>query len=637
MKTKPLRFLLYVFIVLSFYSCNFNNNDSNTDQTQNNDNYEINILATIDIDMLLSNSATIDTSDLITSDEIISPVGVPVSEIVNKSKKTISRIKNSSSDYLFMAMIVDEDNSEIIGLAQISNNTIDVSAEISADLTFSIWIVPGIANCIEASSTLTTLSSLDCVDAEKISIKDKNGTNLLKASSDVDLDFGTLVYNSSNNQLISFIDTTETEGISESTSTSDDESSDEMKLFAGGDNSCVIQNGIVKCWGDSDLLGNSGTSDIGTSSSQMGISLLPIDLDNFEITQMDIQETHACALSTGNIVYCWGLAENAVLGRTGSELIDNATIVAVDLGMNFLAQGITVGGSFSCAYGYKTSDFSAGIKCWGQNTNGVLGLKDTQDRGDSTSEMGNNLPFVEIGSYFEVLKMDAGTNHVCALLKDINGKEIKCWGNNEYGQCGYNSTGNPIGDDASDSFTAINLGDANKIPMDMCTGNQFSCALLSGNGIKCWGRNDGNLGYENTTDINDPSGSSNVDLGNNTYATAISCGNDHVCTLTSVGRVKCWGIGTYGRLGYENSETIGDEASEMGSNLSAVSLGYDLTASEISLGSEHTCVLIDEDCVKCWGNNSSGELGQGLAASENIGDQTGEMGDNLSCIELGSF
>jgi alpha-tubulin suppressor-like RCC1 family protein len=77
---------------------------------------------------------------------------------------------------------------------------------------------------------------------------------------------------------------------------------------------------------------------------------------------------------------------------------------------------------------------------------------------------------------------------------------------------------------------------------------------------------------------------------------------------------------------------MGDAANEMGDNLPIVDLGTGRTATAISLGNGHTCAMLDNGFVKCWGYNANGRLGQGNTNS--IGKNANEMGDNLPAIDL---
>ena len=96
--------------------------------------------------------------------------------------------------------------------------------------------------------------------------------------------------------------------------------------------------------------------------------------------------------------------------------------------------------------------------------------------------------------------------------------------------------------------------------------------------------------------------------------------------------MKCWGYGQYGQLGQGNTDNLGDGANEMGDNLTIVDLGTGRTATAIAAGSQHTCALLDNSAVKCWGSGNSGALGYGN--TNNLGDAPGEMGDNLPVVDL---
>ena len=56
--------------------------------------------------------------------------------------------------------------------------------------------------------------------------------------------------------------------------------------------------------------------------------------------------------------------------------------------------------------------------------------------------------------------------------------------------------------------------------------------------------------------------------------------------------------------------------------------------SMVSVGEGHTCAILDDKSVKCWGHNSNGQLG--LGDKNNRGDNSGEMGDNLPAVDLGT-
>ena len=121
-------------------------------------------------------------------------------------------------------------------------------------------------------------------------------------------------------------------------------------------------------------------------------------------------------------------------------------------------------------------------------------------------------------------------------------------------------------------------------------------------------------------------------------AQRFSLGGTYSCAILYGGVIKCWGGNDYGKLGLGDLSNHGDaSADQMGDNLPVVDLGTGRTAKMISAstGGAHTCAVLDDDSVKCWGWNDSGQLG--LGDTSNRGDGPGEMGDNLPVVDLGTY
>ena len=102
---------------------------------------------------------------------------------------------------------------------------------------------------------------------------------------------------------------------------------------------------------------------------------------------------------------------------------------------------------------------------------------------------------------------------------------------------------------------------------------------------------------------------------------SLSAGGHHTCAILVGVGVKCWGNGTYGQLGYDSTDSRGDEAGDM-ANLTTVNL----TASAIAItaGHRHTCVILVGGDVKCWGRGTDGRLG--YDSPNHKGNEADDMG-----------
>ncbi|MFK7872153.1 MAG: RCC1 domain-containing protein [Oligoflexales bacterium] len=277
------------------------------------------------------------------------------------------------------------------------------------------------------------------------------------------------------------------------------------------------------------------------------------------------------------------------------------------------------------------------VKCWGLNNYGQLGIENTNNIGDGLGEMGVNLSAIDVGAGRTVEKMSMTSSHSCAVLDD---QTLKCWGSGLGGALGYGDTSNRGygSPQMGDSLAVVDLGAVSTV-QSVSTGLGFSCAILTDNNLKCWGWNSfGQLGNGSTSYVGDGPGEMGINLGSISLGTGrtaqkISLGSWHTCALLDDATVKCWGRNSFGQLGLGTMDTIGDEPSEMGDNLGVVALGTGRTATDIAVGDEFSCALLDNNDVKCWGVNAYGQLGQGN--TDTIGDGVGEMGDSLPAIDFG--
>ena len=97
--------------------------------------------------------------------------------------------------------------------------------------------------------------------------------------------------------------------------------------------------------------------------------------------------------------------------------------------------------------------------------------------------------------------------------------------------------------------------------------------------------------------------------GDSATATQVSAGEDHTCALLSNGTIECWGSGYIGQLGNGKKE---DSTTPV-----AVSGGI-TNATQVSAGNDFNCALISDGTIKCWGYNPVGELGNGSDTNSSV-------------------
>lgn len=151
---------------------------------------------------------------------------------------------------------------------------------------------------------------------------------------------------------------------------------------------------------------------------------------------------------------------------------------------------------------------------------------------------------------------------------------------------------------------SIDLG----LDVDAVAVSSHICAVLSDASLKCWGKNeDGQCGAGHMDDL-PVSSAVTVDLGTGRTAVDVAVGISHTCAILDDATLKCWGSNAYGQLGQQDTQPIGGQTGQMGDSLTAIDLGSGRTAVQVVAGSGFTCALLDDSSVKCWGYNNYGYL-----------------------------
>jgi len=245
-----------------------------------------------------------------------------------------------------------------------------------------------------------------------------------------------------------------------------------------------------------------------------------------------------------------------------------------------------------------------------------------------------------------------GALHTCALSR---GGGVKCWGSNGRGQLGDGTT--------TDSSVAVTVSGLSSDVTAIAAGDEHTCALTAGGGVKCWGLNDtGQLGDGTKSDSSMPvdvvgftSGVSAIAAGGLgtcalvvdggivcwgvTYrsrtevdagdVTSIAAGFDHACAARRVGGIACWGFNTFGQLG---NGTTSASFTRVAVDVS----GITERVRAFAVGHESTCAVTAAAGVKCWGQNHAGQLGDGTYRTSHVPVEVSDLAGEITGIAAGS-
>ena len=335
------------------------------------------------------------------------------------------------------------------------------------------------------------------------------------------------------------------------------------RVVGGSGHTCATATGgTMLCWGDNVY------AQVGDGTSEERWTAVPvIGLGGLAQTAA-AGGSHTCASSTTGAARCW--AYNW-FGQVGDGTDTDRDLPTPVLGLGSGVQAIVTGMIHSCAL------VGGGVKCWGANGFGQLG------DGSDTQRLA---PVQVSGLASGVQAIAAGGEHTCALT---TGGGVKCWGANDYGQLGNNST--------NTQHAPVNVSGLASGVVAISAGRFHTCAVTSGGGAKCWGANEnGELGDGTQSERHVPVDVSGLASG----VASIAAGQGHTCARTSGGGVKCWGSNSWGQLGDGSGS---DRLTPV--DVSGLASG----ATSIGVGSDHSCAVASAGRVLCWGSNQYGQLG----------------------------
>jgi alpha-tubulin suppressor-like RCC1 family protein len=281
----------------------------------------------------------------------------------------------------------------------------------------------------------------------------------------------------------------------------------------------------------------------------------------------------------------WLLLGVAGCGRIGFEPLGTADATTPPQLTGSVAQ-LAVGFSHACI---RTT--AGELVCWGYNDRGQLGQGAASVGTDITSPVA-----VGVGTTWR--EVAPGKHHTCAL--DDTG-QAWCWGSAEYGELGLEAivpgTDHPVPTMVPDG----------RIYKQLASGDNFTCAIASDNGVWCWGANGAQeIGVGDSTDRGVPSQVLIVppQVGSDTDWAQIALGSDHTCAVKAGGSLWCWGANGSGQLGQAGNPTIVRSRPEVVLNTTAM-------YGEVHLGNDFECAREAGGSLMCLGVNASCQLGVG--------------------------
>ena len=318
--------------------------------------------------------------------------------------------------------------------------------------------------------------------------------------------------------------------------------------------------------------------------------------------------SHTCALTSSGEVWCWGANDQGQLGVPGGAVFSVPVLVE---GLGTVTQ-LSAGKDHTCAI----TDGS-GVMCWGRNGFGQLGNGAFGGSASPAEVCERNpapdtdidLPVAGEGScepLSGVVGLSAGGSHTCVVGES---GAVLCWGINQDGE---------LGDGTLDARSVPIIVDGlSEDAIGVASGDFHTCALLESGAIQCWGFNtSGQLG-DGTTILR----ALPVDvIALPGPIASITAGGIHTCALTSNGEALCWG---------ENRDGQSGDGPFTARLLPTSVVGLAAGVRVISAGWKHTCAILADESIMCWGENGSGQLGDGSLVDNGVPNEVARLPKSL--------
>lgn len=248
------------------------------------------------------------------------------------------------------------------------------------------------------------------------------------------------------------------------------------------------------------------------------------------------------------------------------------------------------------------------------------------------SSRGSDIPYRVVIP--KVKAIATGYFHTCAIAGEQDG--LYCWGSNAHGQLGIGS-----GIDSSSSpIRTLGIGIESVLNdvKSIAAGTEHTCAVLNSGTVACWGnQEDGRLGNDEYDDVSIPTPLRVKDWESYDFITngvMVVAGFAHSCLLTDDGTVKCWGDNSAGQLGVDGEVIDPALAQEVEGLSDLLDEGAEIVS--LTAGLYHTCALASSNKVYCWGNNGYMQLGRPSDGSIAVPEEVDGL-DDIVEIAAGNF
>ena len=265
--------------------------------------------------------------------------------------------------------------------------------------------------------------------------------------------------------------------------------------------------------------------------------------------------------------------------------------------------------------GATRADAANVVYSWGLNLHGQLGDGYPNQEGEegpegclfggpqSTETVGCSATPALIGGITGVTSVAAGEEHAIAL---VEGGTMLAWGDNEYGQLGDGISGQEQTETGTPAQVAkLNPGFTGGVKA-IAAGSEHSAAIWTFGVVYSWGNNELDQLGDGTTGQAQPESETPVQVYKLVGATRLAAGGFHTLALLENGTISAWGDDEFGQLG--NNSTKNKEkpvtVKEAGGNtLTGVTA--------VAAGEDDSLALLTSGKVMAWGDDESGQLGDG--------------------------